>query len=77
MSNSDRVVGKILRMAKDDSGKLKGFAFVRTPDGQDWFLHRSEVKNAVFDMLTEGTEIEFLPQPNAPKGPRAIDGRIR
>lgn len=74
---ADRVVGKILRMAKDEEGKLKGFAFIRTADGKDWFLHRSEVKNAVFDMLTEGTEIEFMPWADAPKGPRAVDARIR
>lgn len=73
----DRLVGKILRMAKDDDGNLKGFAFIRTPDGRDWFLHRTELRNGIFDMLTEGAEIEFMPVPDAPKGPRATDARIQ
>lgn len=69
------VTGKILRVAKDEQGRSKGFAFARTPDGVDWFLHRSELRNADFADLTEGMDVEFVPV-QAQKGPRATDAYV-
>ena len=66
MPKAVTVVGKIYRIVKD-----KGFGFLRTEDGHDWFFHRSEIRNTTFDTLVEGMEAEFLPVPAAPKGPRA------
>lgn len=65
------VTGKIYRIVQ-----LKGFAFARTPDGQDWFLHRSELRNVDFADLAEGQAVEFVPV-QASKGPRATDCYVR
>ncbi len=65
------VTGKIYRIVSD-----KGFAFARTTDGIDWFLHRSELRNADFASLAEGQEVEFVPV-QAIKGPRATDAYVR
>ena len=73
---SSTVTGKILRIAKDEQGHSKGFAFARTPDGTDWFLHRTELRNATFDELSEGMAVEFVPV-QAAKGPRATDCYVR
>ena len=69
MAVPDRQVGKVLRIMRE-----KGFFFARTPDGKDWFCHRSELRGGwTFDALGEGMEVEFLPVPDALKGPRATE----
>jgi cold shock CspA family protein len=55
----------------------KGFFFVRDDAGHDYFCHRSEIQGGWrFDALAEGMAVEFLPVPDAPKGPRATDLRV-
>lgn len=68
---AETLTGKIYRVVSD-----KGFCFVRTPGGKDWFLHRSELRNVAFTDLAEGMAVEFSPVPDAPKGPRAVDARV-
>lgn len=48
----------------------KGFGFIQADDGQDVFVHQSEIKMEGFRTLAEGTKVEFeLTQ--GPKGPKA------
>ena len=66
MASPTRIIGKIYRLTK------KGFFFVRTEDGKDWFCHRTELEDGLhMDSLTVGMDVEFQPVPDAPKGPRA------
>lgn len=46
--------GKVKRLVRD-----KGFGFILGEDGQEYFFHKSAVKNADFNGLDEGTEVEF------------------
>lgn len=50
----------------------KGFAFVRCEDyNVEFFVHRSELKNARIEDLTEGTRVEFDADPEYFRGARA------
>lgn len=57
--------GKITRLARE-----KGFGFIRVTGQNDVFFHRSGIKNALFEELNEGMDVEFE-LTNPPKGPRA------
>lgn len=46
--------GPIVRIIRD-----RGFAFVRTTDGSEIFLHHSALPRGVFDTLQEGQELDF------------------
>jgi len=46
--------GPIVRIIRD-----RGFAFVRTDDGSEVFMHHSALPRGVFDTLQEGQELEF------------------
>jgi cold shock protein len=59
------VNGKITKIYRD-----KGFGFIKGDDGEDYFFHRSGVKNARFAELEEQTEVEFE-DTQAERGPRA------
>jgi CspA family cold shock protein len=49
----------------------KGFGFIESEDGQDVFVHQSEIQAEGFRSLTEGAKVSFeLTQ--GPKGPKAI-----
>lgn len=65
---SSTLTGKIYRLVRD-----RGFGFLRTDDGRDWFFHRSELRNTTFENVAEGMQAEFLPVPDAPKGARATE----
>ena len=41
--------GTIKRLVRD-----RGFGFIRDEGGQEWFFHRSAVKEGSFDQLNEG-----------------------
>lgn len=62
--------GRIKKLAKD-----RGFGFITGADGKEVFFHRSEVRGAEFDTLTEGQQVSFDAE-NDPKGPRARNVRI-
>ena len=61
--------GLINRLVRD-----RGFGFMRDDNGQEWFFHRSAVKDGSFDHLNEGQRVTFEEEPSA-KGPRA--GNVR
>ena len=59
--------GKIYRVVKE-----KGYAWIRTAQRIDYFLHRTELRNATFESLIEGSDAEFTPVETT-KGPRATE----
>jgi CspA family cold shock protein len=61
--------GTIKRLVRD-----RGFGFIRDDNGQEWFFHRSSVREGSFDQLNEGQRVSFEEEPSA-KGPRAGDVR--
>ncbi len=61
------MTGTIQRIVDD-----KGYGWIRTPDGRDWFFHQSELTGDRFENITEGLQVQFTAVPDAPKGPRAI-----
>ena len=60
--------GTVKRIVMD-----KGFGFIRTADGTEYFFHRSSVDGS-FDSLREGQRVTFVVG-QSPKGPRAEDVR--
>lgn len=50
----------------------RGFGWIRTEDGNDYFFHHSELKNCTFKDVDEGDAVSFVPVPDSPKGPRAV-----
>ena len=64
-----RLTGQIQRLIPD-----RAFAFIRTPDGKEYFLHASAMTDGpeAFKRLTEGDVVTFV-ETQTHKGPRAID----
>ncbi|MBU0639979.1 MAG: cold-shock protein [Planctomycetes bacterium] len=52
----------------------KGYGFIRADDGQDVFVHHSEIKAEGFRSLKEGQEVEFE-MADGQKGPKATNVR--
>ncbi len=53
----------------------RGFGFITSDDGKDYFFHRDAVDPALgFDHMTVGAKVEFKVEPNA-RGPRAVNVR--
>lgn len=50
--------------------RAEGFGFIRNAEGTEFFFHRSALKNAKMDDLTEGQEVTFQ-DAEGPKGLRA------
>lgn len=49
----------------------KGFGFIQSDEGQDVFVHQSEIQAEGFRSLSEGARVQFeLTQ--GPKGPKAL-----
>ena len=49
----------------------KGFGFIESSDGQDVFVHQSEIQGEGYRSLSEGAKVEFeLAQGD--KGPKAV-----
>ncbi len=61
-------LGTIKRLVPD-----RGFGFIRAETGEDFFFHRSGVRDS-FDTLVEGQRVEFDEEPST-KGPRATNVR--
>ena len=62
--------GTIKRVFKD-----RGFGFIRTPDGQEIFFHRTGLRSTRFEVLNEGDSVEFEVE-SSPKGPRAVNVQV-
>lgn len=61
----DVLRGNIKRLVKD-----RGFGFIKTSDGREFFFHTSGVRGSGFDRLTEGQAVTFEVEASN-KGPRA------
>ncbi len=61
--------GKIKRLIRD-----RGFGFITAEDNKDVFFHRSALAEGDFDVLEEGSSVEFDLE-GGPKGPRATNVR--
>jgi len=62
--------GTIKRLVSD-----KGFGFVQTADGTEYFFHQSACVGVRFDDLREGQALTF-DKGQGPKGPRAENIRV-
>jgi len=62
--------GTIKRVFKD-----RGYGFIRTPEGQEIFFHRTGLRNSRLESLTEGDAVEFEVE-SSPKGPRAVNIQV-
>ncbi len=62
--------GKIKKLIRD-----RGFGFITAEDGKDFFFHRSTLAGEDFDVLEEGTSVEFDLE-RGPKGHRAVNVRV-
>lgn len=53
----------------------KGFGFIATDDGQDVFVHQSEIKMEGYRRLDEGARVEFEVT-QGPKGMKATEVKL-
>ncbi|MGE0706184.1 MAG: cold-shock protein [Vicinamibacterales bacterium] len=53
----------------------KGFGFIRSQDGKEYFFHQSAIYGEGIDMLREGDSVEFTLGADGAKGPRAENVR--
>jgi cold shock protein len=55
----------------------RGFGFIGTDIGQDYFFHMSSMQGVNFDELHEGQQVEFTTEPDPRgRGARAINVRL-
>ena len=64
------VNGTIKRIVSD-----KGFGFIATDDGQEYFFHQSACSGTPFEALHEGQAVTFE-KGQGPKGPRGENVRV-
>jgi CspA family cold shock protein len=64
------LTGTIKRLVSD-----KGFGFIATGDGNEYFFHNSACSGVRFDELREGQQVTFE-RGQGPKGPRAENVRL-
>jgi CspA family cold shock protein len=55
--------------------EAKGFGFISGEDGQDIFVHYTQIVSEGFRTLQEGDLVEFEMEPGA-KGPKATNVRL-
>ena len=66
-------------MAQGTIKKLmeRGFGFIGTDTGQEYFFHMSSMQGVSFDELREGQRVEFTTEPDPRgRGERAINVRL-
>lgn len=49
----------------------KGYGFIVASDGNEYFFHRSALKNADHESLRQGQKVTSFDAGQGPKGPRA------
>ena len=59
----------IKKMVRD-----RGFGFIRGDDGKELFFHRSGLNASDYDLLSEGSAVEYVVQ-EGPRGARAENVR--
>jgi len=52
----------------------KGFGFIQSSDGQDVFVHQTEIQVDGYRSLSEGARVQFE-MGQGPKGPKALQVR--
>jgi ribosomal subunit interface protein len=58
--------GEVVRVF-DDTPELRGYGFIRTPDGSEYWFSRDSVAEPAFEHLLVGTSVQFIADPTAPK----------
>jgi len=53
----------------------KGFGFIATPDGTEYFFHQSACTSTPFDSMREGEQVTFTVG-QGPKGPRVENANL-
>ena len=66
--DTTHMTGKIKRLTD------KGFGFIATADGTEYFFHNSACTSTPFDSMREGDSVTFTVG-QGPKGPRAENVR--
>jgi CspA family cold shock protein len=64
---TERQAGRIKRIVRD-----RGFGFIASDQGMEFFFHRSALAQGVFDTLVEGERVTF-DAAQGDKGPRAAN----
>lgn len=64
---SDRMSGTVKWFSRD-----KGYGFIQPENGDDVFVHYSDIRGSGFKNLNEGDRVEFT-MSSSPKGPQATD----
>ena len=55
----------------------RGFGFIGTDTGQEYFFHSSSVQGVPFDALREGQRVEFSTEPDPRgRGDQAVNVRL-
>jgi len=76
-SRPQRPLSQGIRMSSNGTIKRltdKGFGFIATPEGTEYFFHNSACTSTPFDSLREGDAVTFTVG-QGPKGPRAENVR--
>jgi len=66
----DQMNGTIKRLVNG-----KGFGFIATDEGTEYFFHQSACASTSFDELREGQNVTF-DRGSGPKGPRAENVKV-
>ncbi len=64
---ADRTTGKVKWFSRQ-----KGYGFIQPEEGEDVFVHHSDIRGDGFKNLEEGERVEFTLE-SSPKGPQATD----
>lgn len=70
--------GTVVRIVMDPAtGRSKGFGFIRTDVGEEYFFHASGMEQTTkrFSELLGNERVVFTPI-DGPKGPRAMEVRV-
>ena len=62
--------GRVAKLFPDE-----GYGFIETPDGAEIYFHEHSVLDKAFDLLTVGSEVEFVEE-QGEKGPQASTVRV-
>lgn len=64
---SERITGTVKWFSRE-----KGYGFISREEGDDVFVHYSNIRGTGFRNLNEGDRVEFGVE-DSPKGPQAVD----